>query len=200
MIGILASVVMFRTDLLRAQTELHSATQTIINAGKQARQKSISVTELTDGVYPSYGLYFNMDKPREIILYANCQADNDQDGSVDEADNFGYNVQAQNTCREVIGDQSLTEPALVEKIKLKDQVKITDIDIVRRDQSINSSMNRASINFLRPEPTIWFSDQSPNEDKVVKTGYLRVEIRDLTEELDRSIFFYSTGLIEIKNH
>jgi len=204
-ISILASVTFMRTDLLQAETAIKSAAQQVVNAGKLARQQSISVKEMAPGVFPSYGLHFNRDEnPGAFIVFANCRADNNEDGRVNEEDNFAYNGEGHEVCEDEMKNAGMSsgdipdKAALIERHTLDHNVEITELRIVYPDGNSDTEQEQAidkvSINFLRPEPTIWITDQE--NDEVVMTGYLEVTLEDPSSQRSKKVLLHSTGLIE----
>lgn len=192
-IGILASVTFVRGDLMESDAEVNSAAQQVINMAKRARQQSVSVFEYR-GIFPSYGLYFDMSNPREFIVYANCVADDNGDKEVNHFDNFAYNEKGHQDCEDVM-DGSYTDAAKVETVELKGGAFIYNIETKLPEQDLKSA-DAVSVNYLRPEPTVWITGDVGGEEYFVSTGYTKITIRDSAERYQKDIFFYTSALIE----
>ncbi|MGM0629465.1 MAG: pilus assembly FimT family protein [Patescibacteria group bacterium] len=197
-IGIITSVTMLRADLVQSDAEVDAASRQIVNMAKRARQQSISVAEYR-GVFPSYGLHFDMSNPDEFIIYANCLADDNKDDEVDFNDNFAYNTNAHQTCHEEMGSLSLgsSVAAAVETFELKDNAFIYEIEKNIMDTG-TSSVSSASVNYLRPEPTVWITTDVGGSEDLMPVGYVKIIIRDKAEEFQEEITFYTSALVETK--
>ena len=201
--GMIASVTMVSMDLLKADTEIRAAANQIINQSKKARQNSLSVAEY-EGIFPSYGLHFERGDS-EIIYYVNCIADDNGDGVVNHEDNFAYNAQAHSDCVERTGIYQ-SDLALVETVELEGGVFIHNIEVVVEPGSDGTDLAKFSMNFLRPEPTVWitvspsipvqFPDGVTRYTEVIPAGYVKVTLRDRAEKYEKDVIFYTTTLIE----
>lgn len=196
--GIIAAITLVRTDLIQSDAEINSAGQQIVNMAKRARQQSISVAEYL-GVFPSYGLYFEMSNPNQFIIYANCIPDDNNSGEVDHDDNFDYNSDGHLDCHNEIGAGSPgpTSAATVEVIELENNVRIHDIEVKIKDSSPVSSLNAVSVNYLRPEPTVWITpDPQQGPEDNIPIGYTKITIRDRAGRFEKDIYFYTSALVE----
>lgn len=191
-IGVLASVIVIRGDLLQADSEVSSTSQQIINLSKLVRQSSVSVSEY-HGVFPSYGLYFDISSPNNVIIFANCIPDDDGSGKVDHNDNFAYNAKAHEDCREATG--LMGDIAKVDEVLLKNSVYIKSI-VAKRADDIEFSIDSFSINYLRPEPTVWIFINNGGE-QFISAGYVKVTVSDKRERYEKDIIFYSSSLVDV---
>ena len=189
-IGILIAVVFVRTDLMQSDAEVNAASQKIVNLAKKTRQQSISVAEFR-GIFPSYGLYFDMNHPEKFVVYVNCRADDDGSLRVDHDDNFAYNNEAHEACEEEM-DYSESNPALVSEEFFRDGAFVHKISVVDEDVGPDE-IQSVSINFLRPEPSVWITK---NNEEVVSYGYVKITVRDRAERYEKDVIFYTTALVE----
>ncbi len=197
-IGIISSVTFMRTDLVRSDAQVTAAAQQIINSAKKARQQSISVAEFR-GVYPSYGLHFDIsDGDRgSYLIYANCIPDDNKSGIVDHYDNFAYNEQTHDDCNDVMDGYHGHNAATVESVDLQNGVFIHKIEthIVEEEPF---ETNTISINYLRPEPTVWITVDKDGSDGIIPAGYVKIILRDKTEVYEKEIIFYTSVLVETR--
>jgi prepilin-type N-terminal cleavage/methylation domain-containing protein len=199
--SIIAAVTLVRTDLLQSDAEINSAGQQIINMAKRARQQSISVSEY-EGIFPSYGLYFDTSEPNQFIIYANCIPDDNGDGKVDHDDNFGYNDLGHSDCHNAINDAGGSSPgpttaATVEVVELENRAKIKNIEIKIKNETPVSGLESVSVNYLRPEPTVWIAPiPQVGTEKIVPVGYVKITIMDKAERYEKDIYFYTSALVE----
>ncbi len=203
LMGILASITLVRADLMKADTEVRAAAQQIINLSKKARQDSVSVSEYY-GIFPSYGLHFEKGKS-EVIVYVNCLADDNKDNHVDHHDNFAYNNEAHQTCANEISGLGFSDrPALVDQVKLEEGVFVHSIS-AQVGGEYYEDLDEFSVNYLRPEPTIWLVVDPPipieihgeiGNERVIPAGYVKVTVRDRLERYEKDVIFYTTTLVE----
>ena len=197
--AIIASITVARTDLMQADTEVKAAAQQIINLSKMSRQNSISVAEY-QGIFPSYGLHFERGE-RKIVVYANCNPnDNDSGASrktVDHLDNFAYNSAAHDSCaEEIIGLGPSDLPALIEEVVIENRTFVHSISAsIRGEDPVE--VEWVSINYLRPEPTVWITVYPEVEGRsIIPAGYVKITIRDKAERYEKDIIFYTSALVE----
>lgn len=199
--SIIAAIALVRTDLIQSDAEINSAGQQIVNMAKRARQQSISVAEYK-GIFPSYGLYFDINNPNEFIIYANCIPDDDFSGEVDHNDNFDYNSDGHLDCHNEINNAGGSSPgptqaSKVEVIELENNAKITSIEVKVKDSTPDSGLNSVSVNYLRPEPTVWITpDPQVGSERVIPIGYTKITIRDRAGRFEKDIYFYTSALVE----
>lgn len=194
--GILASVTMVRSDLMQSDAELDAAVQQIVNMAKRARQQSVSVAEYR-GIFPSYGLHFNVGNNREFLIYANCIADDNKDGWVDHKDNFAYNNESNQICEEAI-EESIggNEASKVETFELKNGVFIHNIKIIKPEEDPLETSS-VSVNYLRPEPTVWITADVGGSEDIILTGRTDITLRDKAQKYEIDVILYSTALVEV---
>lgn len=199
--AIIAAITLVRTDLIQSDAEINSSGQQIVNMAKRARQQSISVAEY-EGIFPSYGLYFDTAEPNEFVIYANCIPDDDGSGKVDHNDNFDYNSAGHSDCHNEINNAGGSSPgptqaSKVEVIELENNAKITSIEVKVKDDAPVSGLDSVSVNYLRPEPTVWITP-SPQvgSEKVIPVGYVKVTIMDRAGRFEKDIYFYTSALVE----
>ncbi|HVS79477.1 MAG TPA: type II secretion system protein [Candidatus Paceibacterota bacterium] len=184
----MVTAVLANTHGITLEARAKAAASTVLDLIKDTRNRSVAVKQFTTGTFPSYGLDFDLSRPQQVIVYADCIADDNADGIVDNKDTFNY----------ISGGGSCTGGSLVSTNKLDTQTKIGAIRAVFpvSGGSIRTvSESRVDILFLRPEPTIWIWTAT---DGVLTAGHVEVDIEDTTGKYIRTVSLYSTGEASMK--
>lgn len=186
---ILSALLMTRLPAIRTQTRINSTAANIQRAIREARRRSTTIVEFKRGnqsTYPSYGVYFNTAEPTRLTLYADCVFDDNGDGVINNQDTFTF-VLSSNKC--------LGANGFVENILLEPTIRVSAIRTFNTNPFSGTSQSNAAVLFLRPEPSVWISDQSGT---LLGLGGIAVEISDQTNRWKKTIVVWITGDIEIR--
>ncbi len=176
-ITFIMSVIIFDSKRLNNNLSLSSVVQEVSLTIRKAQAFGISVREATsnqsDFSY-AYGTFFNSNDPTSMYLF------------VDRNGNGIYNggINCQNEC--------------IEKISLRGDIKINSICVLNSGVSNCSSINKANITFLRPnpQPIIKVTNDS---DAEFYAGSFEVVINFInTQGLTKSVYINSLGKITIQ--
>lgn len=164
---------------------MNSAVNEALEFVREARKNSSSVTELGNtGIFPSYGVYFDLSAPRRILMYADCKIDDNGDGIIDDRDNFVYNPSS---------TQCAGGNGYVKELSLDAAIAITDIQSVTTGLPVSES--RVYIEYVRPEPTIWLSNTN---GEVLSFGQIKIIFTESQRNTKKTITIWSTGHIETR--
>jgi prepilin-type N-terminal cleavage/methylation domain-containing protein len=137
---------------LREYTNLKAASAKVLDMTKLARSYSVAVKKY-GSFFPSYGIYVNK-VSNEIIIYADCIADDDNNKEITISDTFSYSSTLAN-CGSSLNNT-------IDKYNLGPNTFIQSITIEYPDVGGKKVQDEtvAHILFLRPEPTIWVTDSN----------------------------------------
>jgi len=183
---LLTGILLVRLPSLGTKTRVDAATNVLIQTVRKMYNDSISVRELEPGLFPSYGIFLDTNFPRRIIVYADCIADDNSDGIIDDRDLFTYR-ESSTDCNGKNG--------FVEEITLDSRVRIQEIrSILSRSLNIPTVETEVHIEFLRPEPSVWMTNES---GVVLPTGRVEIDITDIGGQFTKTIIIWISGKIEI---
>jgi len=186
-ITIMVMLVLLNTNRTGSYEKVNAAANLIVDTTKETRSKAISVEQLATDVYPSYGVH--MDKgASQIIVFADCIADDNADGTVNNLDTFSFS-NSSNQCAPASPSNGL--------VKTETFPVGTKISAIRSfyPQTANGALishteSKVDILFLRPEPTIWITLAS---GLLLPVGRIEVDVTDSANRYLRTVTFYSTG-------
>ncbi len=186
-IAILSAILLARLPVLRTQTRINTTAANIQRVIREARRRSTSIAEFKkgSGLYPSYGVFFDMSKPTQVMLYADCVFDDNGDGTIDDKDTFTF-VATSNKC--------LGTNGFVETTQLETTIRISAIRTFTVNQALGSSQTNGAVEYLRPEPSVWISDQNGN---LIGTGGIAIDITDTANVYKKTIIIWITGDVDI---
>jgi prepilin-type N-terminal cleavage/methylation domain-containing protein len=185
--AILTIIALRNIATVRVATALNEATKTIIDTVEEARHFSASGKELASGVFPSYGVAFDMSSIRDITVFADCKLDDTNNGLINVEDDFTY-VPTSTDCASGSGS------ALVEEVRitLNPRVVIRDIRTV---SDVPETQAKASVVYMRPDPTTWVTE---GDGTVLPYGRLEVVIGDTGGDREKIVRFWTSGLIDVQ--
>jgi prepilin-type N-terminal cleavage/methylation domain-containing protein len=171
---------------LSSQVRINEAVEDILRAIREARHNSIAIREFSPGsdIFPSYGLYFDIDSPQKFIMYADCKINDNGDQILDDRDNFTFNPDSIN-CDGGNG--------WVKDITLDPKVSITAIRSITTGDPVEET--KAYVEYIRPEPSIWISDSDGN---VLPLGKIEIELTSITNAFTKTVLIWTTGNVEVK--
>ena len=188
-------VMLTRLQALGTDARVKASADLVLNTLRDARNRSSSIREYAPGSnrFPTYGVYFDMATPQQIILYADCKIDDNGDGKIDDLDDFTYNPSSTNCAPD--------SPAngLVQTIALDPGVRIKAIR--KKDTATGPavSQSRAYVEYLRPEPSIWISvADPPPTPTVLGVGLIEIDIGDASDAFQKTIVVWTSSNIQIK--
>lgn len=182
---VMSALVLTSFPSLRARRQIEAAAQTIINASREARTSSIAVNEYAGtGIFPSYGVNIDMATPDRILIYADCNTDDNNDGIVNDDDTFYFDPSST--------DCGGTNGA-VKEVFLNSLVRIQSIQTITTGSPVSET--QASIEYIRPEPSIWIADSDGN---VIPFGRVEITFKDTFNKYQKTVVFWSTGHIETR--
>ncbi|HET8575278.1 MAG TPA: type II secretion system protein [Candidatus Paceibacterota bacterium] len=184
---ILTSGFILRYSKTQSGTVLHVAETEVVSTLQEARQDAIAVAQY-QGQFPSYGVYFDKSTPNQLIIYADCVADDYKDNRIDNKDNFSYP-----------SGSGCSGGGLVKTVTLERGTYVKDIraNLCGVDKGAagctTKEEDRASVEYVRPVPTIWLSDSS---GKVLEYGNIEVDIGSSKSSSIKTVTIWGSGLIE----
>lgn len=185
LIALMSGVAVISIPNLRVNTELSAAVENILRASQDARRFSASGRQLAGALFPSYGISFRMATPQDIVLYADCNLDDDGSGMLDTGDNFVFNVS---------GTQCNGGNGLIERVRIsKDsQIQIREIRTV-----ITSAVSgpSAHVLYMRPDPSTWITGVSGT---LLTHGRVEVVVGTADGTRKKVIQFWTSGHIDVK--
>lgn len=147
-----------------------------VGAIKEARYSAVAVEKYKNtDIYPSYGVYFDLNTPDKIIIYADC------DVTVDDLTSFVFS----DSSTECNG-----ENGMVKKVTLPDNTEIVSLQTVMG--AATSSVQKASVEFLRPLPLVRITGGSSD---VIPYGYIRIELAHPNTGRSQFVKVYGSGLV-----
>lgn len=179
LLGLVSVAAILNLSDVRVATSLNEATRNILNTVEEARQFSASGKELSSDLFPSYGVSFDTNQPRDIILFADCLLDDNDDQEITEQDNFTFNP---------AGTQCNGGNGSVEQVRISDDPRVM-ITAVRSVTAATEPRTDASIVYVRPDPTTWITADST----VFSYGRLEVVVSDSDGGRQRTIEFWTSG-------
>lgn len=185
-IVVVSSVILIRFPALGAQVRFTNSVQTILDAIRDARARSAAITEFApgSGIFPSYGVFFELANPGQIRFYADCKIDDNGDGILDDKDFFSFNS-ASTDCSSTNGSLAI--------INLDRGITITGIRSFEALAGPYKDETRGSIEYLRPEPSVWIADSS---GIVLGHGGLELQISDGQQV--KKMIMWTSGNIEVQ--
>ena len=186
-IAVMSSLILARIPVLRMQTRVGTTAANIQRVIREAQRRSTSIVEFRagSGVYPSYGVFFDSANPAQIILYADCVIDDNPDGTVNNNDNFTFN-QSSTNC---VGTNGL-----IETVPFEAGLVIRAMRVFTVNPMSGTAQARVTVEYLRPEPSIWISDQNGTVIGIVGVA---IDISDTAGTYKKTIVIWITGNIEI---
>ena len=164
-VGLLASAFVLQRRNVNEEAALTASASKILEAAKDTRQRSLSVDEFANNLFPSYGLHFDVNEPRKVVVYADCLADDNDDGTLTNKDYFAFDENSTN-CDGGNG--------FIREVSLSSNTFIQDISATGAfpdDWETDVSQSRMDMLYLRPEPTLWITDADGN---LMSSGYFEV--------------------------
>ncbi|MDP2668717.1 MAG: type II secretion system protein [bacterium] len=186
-ITLMSAMILARIPAIRMQARLSTTSSNIQRIIREAQRRSTSIVEFKagSGMYPSYGVFFDTASPAQIILYADCIIDDDGNGVVNNNDNFTF-TQSSADC---VGTNGLVKTELFEEGLMIKAVRIFSVN-----PASGTPQTKGSVEYLRPEPSIWISDQNGT---LIGSGGMAIDIADETNTYKKTIVIWITGNIEI---
>lgn len=181
-IALVTTALTIRESQVSDQVKLTASASRILEAAKDTRQRSLSVDEFVNGVFPSYGLHFNINNPEEVVVYADCTPDDNDDGTLNNSDDFAYDSGS----TDCDGDNGF-----VRSVSLRSGTFIKEIASTGAfpDTWASATESTMDILYLRPEPTIWVTDSDGN---LMSSGFFEV-VLSTDNEKTKSVIFSITG-------
>ena len=183
---------------ISSNSKMRGSDMALLDTIKQVRQMSLSVKQFyTSTVFPNYGIEFNTASPTIVKLYADCTADDNNDGVFDQNDRFTY------TGSTLYPGLSSSCPApqpsgFIENRTLLYGTKITALRVYDSVGTLLLSPTRANVGYFRPEPTIWIAFINGSAQQLLDVGRLDIEITDVSGTIKKIISIGTTGRITIQ--
>jgi len=187
-IVLLSTIVLTNLPRLNRQTRVNVTAEDILRTIRDARVRSVSIAEFApnSGIFPSYGVFVERSGSQQVVLYADCNIDDNGDNVIDENDDFTFDSSSSTNC--------LGTNGLVKRVPIDSRVRISDIrKIVPPNPAV--SQDRVYVEFLRPEPSIWISDEN---ESLLPLGHIEIDVSDSGETLTKTLYIRTTGHIEVK--
>lgn len=170
-IGILALMLISSTQKYDETAKLNAAASALNQAIFDARTRAVSSAQYNQNYDASFGVYVttaSTGTPNRTIvtIYADCIADDNNDGSVSTGDNFRF-------------DNSTAECGIndtVKSITLPYDVYVSAITPALTSYS-GGNVGAMSILFLRPEPTVWYTLGATNTNNIYTLGEAKITLR-----------------------
>jgi prepilin-type N-terminal cleavage/methylation domain-containing protein len=179
-IGILAGLVFGNMRSSRDDSSVELSALNLMAMVREARQNALAVLEW-HGQHPSYGIYLEKGGS-DVTMFADCVADDDGSKAINDHDRFDY----QSTQHDENCGPGLTD---VEVRPLDAGVTISEIRAIGGSPP---TINKFSVEFLQPEPTVWFSHNS----NLLDIGTIEI---DLTRgSVTRTVILNRAGLVALK--
>ncbi|MCI0565573.1 prepilin-type N-terminal cleavage/methylation domain-containing protein, partial [bacterium] len=183
-ITVMATVEIISLSSSTLSVKTSTSAENVLNLIKETRQRSLAVKELrSTGLFPNYGVYFDIASPDTVIVYADCVSDDNDsgagDGILNDQDNFTYPSTPPDNC---------TGGNLVRTFTLTFPIVIQEIRTIAPQDNIH-------IEFVRPEPTTWITDSS---GAVLGSGSVEIDVGDPGERFTKTIVVWSHGLVGLK--
>jgi prepilin-type N-terminal cleavage/methylation domain-containing protein len=180
-------------------SKMRGSDTAFLDTVKEVRQMSLSVKQFyASGVFPNYGIEFDMGNPTQMKIYADCSADDNADSALNQNDRFTY---AGSTQYPGLGSSCpAPQPSgFIEDRTLLYGTKITALRVYNSADTLLFSPTRAYMEYFRPEPTIWiaFIDAS-GAQQVLDVGRLEVEITSASNVYKKTISITTTGRITMQ--
>lgn len=186
----MVTVVLANTHNLGLNARVKASANLIVDTLKDTRSKSISVRQFNNASFPSYGVHLETANPRTITVYADCVADDNADGTINNLDTFRF-ISSSTQC-------GGTKPnGLDQQISLDANTRITAISATYPvgGVDVTTSESVVDLEFLRPEPTIWISRGA---GILIPVGKVEITVKDNGGKYQRKITFYSSGQFSIQ--
>jgi prepilin-type N-terminal cleavage/methylation domain-containing protein len=183
-ITIISTITLVNTSTFSAKARVEAAASQILDIMKEIRHNSVSVREFKNNLFPSYGVYFDINFPRRIIVYADCLIDDSGDNYIDDNDNFTYNPSSTNCGG---------ENGFVKEIALNSHVRIKEMRSI--SFGVTNTESKFYLEYVRPEPTVWITDSSGN---LLPAGKIEIDLIDTKEKFKKTIVFWTTGQFAIQ--
>jgi prepilin-type N-terminal cleavage/methylation domain-containing protein len=169
-----------------ADTKLHITVTQVVGAIKEARYDAVTVVQYgnSSGIFPSYGVYFDKSKPKELTIYADCVIDDDGNGILNNNDNFTYSPSGTGCTGGPSAD------GFVKTIQLQNGVSISAIRTVVG--STTTSENKAYIEYIRPLPSVWITGATSG---ILPYGHIEIDLSDPQGGSIKTISVYTSGLV-----
>lgn len=191
-IVLMSSLILASLPTFRRQSKTQDAASTILLAAQETRQKSISVKQFQNAIFPSYGLYFDTNFPRRIRIYADCVADDTAPfGLLDDKDNFTFDPAS-------IACGLPNQNGFVEDRTLDSQVSITQLKISGQVVYPPPTVTQAYIEFVRPQPSIWITGITGAGKTLLDYGELEITVKDDIGGNTRTIHLWTSGRMDIQ--
>jgi prepilin-type N-terminal cleavage/methylation domain-containing protein len=182
---LLASAMVVQYGTTDAAAQLNRAQDQVVSTIKDARKRSVAIVEYggdDTGIFPSYGVAFK-DDSREMILYADCEVDDDGNGTVNNGDDFTYDPESSDCAA---GNAN----GLVETVTLS---RDTHIQKIETFGGVAQTPDDLYIEYIRPLPRLWVTTSS---NDVLPYGRAEITIAADRSEGTRMVTIYTSGLIE----
>jgi hypothetical protein len=139
-----------------------------------------------------------------VKLYADCTADDNNDGVFDQNDRFTYTGSTlypglSSSCpASSVSCPACQSSGLIENRTLLYGAKITALRVYNSAGTLLLSPSRANVGYFRPEPTIWIAFINVSAQQVLDVGRLDIEITDVSGTIKKIISIGTTGRITIQ--
>ena len=192
-IVLMSALILASIPTLRRQTKTNDAASTILVAAQDVREKSVATKKFfTTDKFPSYGAYFDTaaGSNKRVILYADCVDDDTGDGTLNNSDTFAYDPSS-NACG------APSPNGLVETRVLDPQVSIQQLRLIG---PVTTNVQRAYIEFVPPQPSIWISGWNPPGTVVTPLDYgeLEITVQDDQSGNTRKVHLWTSGNMNIE--
>ena len=91
---VFSAILLTRLPVLSATAQLNKGVNDLVQVGLNTYSDSVSVKQFRSGIYPSYGIFLDTAFPRRILVFADCVADDNGDGILNDLDLFTYRPSA----------------------------------------------------------------------------------------------------------
>ena len=176
----------FNTSDFRLNSAVQAAVNEIVRITAEARNLTSTGKELTNGLFPNYGVMFDISNPRAVVLFADCNLDDAPPfGVVDDKDDFTFQAS---------GTSCDGGNGLVQSVNFTNDSRV-GIRAVRSIEETTQTGSRAHIVFIRPEPSTWVIGVNNSAQSY---GRVEVDVGDAAGTYLKTIRFWTSGHVEIK--
>lgn len=195
-ISLMSTLILARIPALRDQTRVSASAANIKKVILEARRRSTSIVEFKagSGVFPSYGVSIDLGAPGQVTVFADCKLDDNNDGTINDQDYFYYDPSSTTIPPNCPAPNS---NGFVENVLLEKGITIKAIRTFNSNPTnliTSTSQFKGSVEYLRPEPSIWISDES---NTLIGLGGLAIDIANASGNYKKTIVIWITGNIEV---
>lgn len=187
LMSVMTVILLARTNGLSSRAEADSAAQQIVGLFRQLRQMSVAIKVVDTGSlldYPAYGAIF---APNGTIFttFVDCDADDNNDGRLDNTDTWN------------VADCGSASTADL-NMTLGNNARISDIKVYPTQGAAAVTPTSVSVQFLRPEPTLWITYSTGGAPIVISSGTVDITVRDKRSTDTAVVRIESSGLIYVR--